>query len=315
MTDAAGYIIIIRSSNERTTKICKDLVEKQALDGKVVVIRKKPFKLALEECFRTAIRQQATWLITVDADMLILPGTIEKLYKTAEQMPAHYLQLQGRILDKITGSIRKAGPRIYRVSLLEKALNISESSDNNNIRPEAHVVSEMGQSGHPSRYIPTVTCLHDYEQYYADLYRKSIVHAKKHHEFVADIISRAASKMQKDDDFKVILKAVWDGLTRNIEVSADSRLFQKRAEEALAELGLTEKNDIENVDDIIGKMKEWIRQIPADNSAEITFRDQPKPKYSILRRIKNIITKKGLIGGLSYGAGEILVDLGKRLQK
>jgi hypothetical protein len=315
MTYNAKFIVTIRSSNERTSKICKNLVEKQSLSGKLIVIRKKPFKNALEECFKTAIRHQVKWLITVDADMLILPGTIEKLYKSAEKMPDHYLQLQGRIFDKITGSIRKAGPRIYRVNLLEKALEFSESASDDNIRPEAFVVSAMGQSAHPSRYIQTVTCLHDFEQYHTDLYRKSIVHAKKHHEFIGEIIKRASRMLHEDDDFKVILKAVWDGLTCNIEVSADSRLFQKRAEEVLAELGLKEKTEIENIDKIMGRMQRWIRQIPIDNSSVNTFHDQPKPKYSFLRRFKNITAKKGLIGGGMYGAGDILIDWGKRLKQ
>src|SRR5690625_1444067 len=70
-------------------------------------------------------------------------------------MPDNYLQIQGRILDKITGTVRKAGPRIYRVSLLPKLLELSESMKDH-IRPESRLITHAGRNGWPSRYIPAV---------------------------------------------------------------------------------------------------------------------------------------------------------------
>ncbi len=86
-TDQTDFIVTIRAAGERTEELCHKIVQEQAVGAKTLLIQKEPFKLALEECFKVAIHSQLKWLITVDADMLLLPGSIKLLLKQAEKMP------------------------------------------------------------------------------------------------------------------------------------------------------------------------------------------------------------------------------------
>lgn len=313
MNKNADFIVVIRSSKERTEKLCREIVESEASGEDVIVLQESPFKKTLEECYAVAIQQNTKWLITVDADMLLAPGALQILLQQAENMPDSYVQLQGKILDKITGDVRKAGPRIYRVKYLPKALQISQQSDDH-IRPEDHVIRNMGKLGHPSRYISQITCVHDYEQYYSDLYRKAFVHAKKHREFMVKIIDRCVKKMENDPDFRVILKATWDGLTEKGKVSIDSRLYKDKASQALKELNMSEKNSIPSGRDFTETIKKWLENRPEWNRSEMEIHDQPKPDYTFYERFKSITERKGFVKGIVSGIGVILMDFGKKLQ-
>lgn len=313
MNKHSDYLVVIRSSNERTEHLCRKIVENETAGQLVVILHESPFKKALEKCFAKAIQEQMKWLITVDADMLLTPGALQVLLEHAEEMPDSYVQLQGKILDKITGQVRKAGPRIYRVKYIPEALKISKQSDDY-IRPEDHVIRNLGKKGYPSRYISHITCVHDYEQYYSDLYRKAFVHAKKHRELVSKIISRSVERLEYDPDYKVILKAIWDGLTEPEKVSIDSRLYKDKARKALEDLHLTEKESISAGTEYSEKINKWLENRSEWRSAGIEVHDQPKPDYSFFERFKSIIDRKGVIKGIISGSGILIEDFGKKLQ-
>src|SRR5690625_7490036 len=82
--------------------------------------------------------------------------------------------------------------------------------------------------------------LHDFEQFYKDIYRKSFVHARKHPDLLPDMIQRAVLLKDKDPDYLVMLQAIWDSLIDNVEVGIDSRLYTAPAEKALNKLYLVE---------------------------------------------------------------------------
>jgi len=308
------FIITIRSAGERTERICYQTVQKQAPAAEIVIIHKKPFKKALEECFKKGIQSSKKWLITVDADMILFPGAIDLLLREAEKMPPHYLQLQGKILDKITGNIRKAGPRIYRVSSLPMLLKKSKSLEDH-IRPESRIISEFANDGKPSRYIAVVTCLHDYEQYFKDVYRKAYVHAVKHPEFLPKMIEESSERQVEDYDYKVILKALWDGLTDNAKISIDTRLFTDSSKEALEYLQLEEKKELGGELTIKNFVETGNYVCPNEVLKEnkFNYHDQPKQSIGTVKRIKNSVIRRGLYNSLRRYAGNILISTGKRI--
>jgi len=311
----SDFIVTIRASGERTENICREIVEQQGNGAEIVMIRENPFKKALETCFREAIRSGKKWLITVDADMMLLPGALQLLYQEAEKMPQNYLQLQGRIFDKITASERKAGPRIYRVSLLQDVLDLSKTLDNH-IRPESRLIKLTGEKGYPSRYIPVVLCVHDFEQSYRDVYRKAYVHANKHSEFLGSIVKNASEKHQNDADYKVILKATWDGMMEQDELVADSRLFESKADEAIRELKLPPKSSAIKSIPPIKWLDDTVKRTPSEVNTQtpMEFQDQPKQKDLSVNRVKDLLRRRGMIKTFSRGVAKLLIKAGKRLQ-
>lgn len=311
---STNFIVTIRAAGERTEQLCYDTVVNQAEGAEVVVIREKPFKKALEECFRKGIESAKKWLITVDADMILLPGSIELMLNEADKMPSHYLQLQGKIIDKITGNIRKAGPRIYRTSLLTGLLSASESLEDH-IRPESRLITSFGKKGYPSRYIPVVTCLHDYEQYYKDIYRKAYVHAHKHSDFLSGMIETAAEKQHTDNDYKVMLKAIWDGLTEQESVSIDTRLYEEKSKKALDFLELREKSGVlKKVPEVEQLIKpDFLVPSQINFQDVLEFDDQPKQPEMSESKIKELMKRRGFVKGIMQGLGTVLIKTGKLL--
>src|SRR5690625_751657 len=115
---SAPFLVAIRSADERTVEACFEIVKSQADGAPVHLVSEVPFKKALEECFRIAINSEKRWLITVDADMILLPGAIHLLVREAEKMPDNYLQIHGKIVDNLTCPVYLAVSSSYRVSLL-----------------------------------------------------------------------------------------------------------------------------------------------------------------------------------------------------
>ncbi len=235
-------IVTVRSAGERTEEACiRSIVSEGIGQEQIHIINEAPFKKALETCFDVAAKSNSTWLLTLDADMILLPDTLKQFISEAEKMPANYMQIQAKILDKIFGDVRKGGPRLYRVVYLEKAFNISQSLQDD-IRPESNIINRMGLEGHPSRYISPVIALHDFEQYHKDIYRKACVHAVKHLSKLPEILEQVVQYQQTDLDYRVILKGIYDSLSMNMEGKIDHREYNTEATAALKQLDINEKS-------------------------------------------------------------------------
>lgn len=308
-----NFIIVIRSSDERTFEICRKLLELQALPGTVTYVNLSPFKTALEECYRIAINSEKKWLITADADMLVLPDSIDLLVQHAEQMPDDYLQLQGKIFDKITGTIRKAGPRIYRIKYLPQVLEYSINSKDN-IRPEGSLVTALGKQGMPSRYLSSVTAYHDFEQYYRDLYRKAFVHANKHRGLAGQLIQRCIENREYDTDYKVILRAVMDGLEESGVVSIDTNMFRQKSKKAIELLGIDEKEpfgDTVNPKEVLTSIQ---KKQPLNNTGPVYFSDQPPTNKKYIDSFLKILKRDGFLRGSLHSLGVLLERIGRKMK-
>lgn len=308
-----NFIIVIRSSDERTFEVCRRLLEQQSSPEQVTFVKLTPFKRALEECFRIGITSKKKWLITADADMLLLPNSIDLLIRQANQMPDNYLQLQGKIFDKITGTIRKAGPRVYRVKYLQKALDYSLDSKDS-IRPEGNLVTALSKQGMPSRYISSVTAYHDFQQYYKDLYRKAYVHAIKHQAIAGQLIQRSIEMKEQDKDFQIILRAVMDGLEKSEEIYIDTNLFHEKSKKALKDLAIEEKKPIDHLQNPTKVLESIQKNKPLKYDSPVFFLDQPSPKKKFSDNIIRIIKRDGLIKGSLHGVGIFMEKLGRNLQ-
>jgi hypothetical protein len=232
--------LVVRSAGERTAETCVRLASESLPSSAVTVIREVPFERALRETFRVGIEKAATWTVAIDADVLVRPGAIAALLDEAEAMPAAYAQLGGHVFDKITGLHRQAGNRVYRTRLLPNALECIPPTGTETT-PEFFVAREMARRGHPAAKSNLIVGLHDFEQSFADLYRKAMLHSVKHRRLIAELVTRSAERGESDPDFRVVLKALWDGLSAQHLPTVDARNHSEAAELAIRSLGLVEK--------------------------------------------------------------------------
>jgi hypothetical protein len=112
------------------------------------------------------------------------------------------------------------------------------------IRPEYATLQRMEKLGFPSRQIALVVGVHDYEQYYGDIYRKAFVHANKHAWLLPELVARWKQLAPQDDDFRIALRALYDGLMTLDAVKIDADAHRWSAESALQEIGLREKAEL-----------------------------------------------------------------------
>ena len=229
--------------------------------------------------------------MALDADILLAPNAIVELIRAAELMPPHYVQVQGRIWDKILGMYRQAGPRIYRTELLQRALEYVPEAGSE-IRPELYVLEQMRKLEHPSRRVSPILGLHDFEQYYRDLYRKSFVHAKKHLELVPHIVQRCSCNLAGDSDFLVILKGLWDGLVYRGSVSIDSTRYLDSFHRAQAELRLEEKSKLLDEKQFEIGFPDYLRLATLEPPPAFEFEDLPSAVQSNLEGLSRNLEER-----------------------
>jgi hypothetical protein len=316
MTDHVS--VIIRAVSERTLNLCYALATSELPShSAVTVISEFPFEKTLRQCYEAGLRANRQWTVTVDADVILFPGTLHRLVQLASLMPKTHVQLEGRVFDKITGMYRRAGLRIYRTKLLEKAVDLIPE-DGKEIRPEYSTLQALRKMGHGSRYVSEVLALHDFEQSYGDLYRKSFVHARKFTSLVPSMLERCRLLMEEDCDYLVIIKGLCDGLTSLDHISIDKSLFSQRSQNAIQELGLLEKDPI-SVEAFIPPLVGYIAEAMKGTKADYfeIYDEEPsgerRRRLKLLEAVRRRMDEKGVWRGSVASVGAALVKIGRRL--
>lgn len=309
-------IIIIRAAGERTEELCKKLILEQGVSDKYIwLIHESPFTTALKKSFEIGIKEGKKWTFCVDADVLLRPDAIEKIIELAEKQPGNVCQVQGYMMDKFFGGVRRGGVHLYRTEHLPKVLEIISSGEQV-IRPESHALRQMKKKGYPFKVIPFIVGTHDDEQYNFDIYRKAFVQAEKHLSRAELLITYWKEMAQKDHDFNVALKGFSDSINNTEPVFIDKKLplYQEMFEAA----GIPEKSQL-NPDDyslqmIEEKINGW--EYPQIYRLYFPYRDgldlEMKGNW---QKLKRNVNQKGFLKTSILSVSELMIIMGKRLRK
>ncbi len=113
---------------------------------------------------------------------------------------------------------RKAGIHIYNQSYLDLLINPNRKYSNDD-RPETKINLQMKKEGHPILFSNIVAGLHDFEQYYKDLWLKGYVFSGKSQYWVNKCIARWREKSKTDLDYLALLAGYNSGLTNEFSFS------------------------------------------------------------------------------------------------
>jgi len=315
-------IVVIRAAGERTEALCKELILAQGvLPDNVIMIRETPFSAAVRKGYEIGIDRGLPWTLHVDADVLLRPGSIEKMCALAEQQEQHVFEVQGKILDKFFGGPRDGGIHLYRSSLLQEALSCIPK-EGVNIRPEFHTLNTMQKKGFPWIRVPYIVGLHDFEQYYKDIFRKCFVQAHKHPHLTQLFLSLWREYAPADGDFQVALKGFGSGIAHFDRVFIDTQ--QKVYESGFSSFRPEEKPDLSkdlySLDDIEKIITTW-----EDHAAYRKFFPtraglsprphpaKPAPFFS-KANLNKLYLSLGLLRILPYMVGAVLCEMGKRIK-
>lgn len=233
---------IVRSVGERTEQACRYLLSQQIPEENIVTINEVPFSAAVAKTFKVGIERGLPWTLCIDADVLVKQGAVSELLAAAEQLEEESFGLQGLILCKFFGGLRGAGNRLYRTSLLPQALDCIPQEET--IRPETDTVRAMEAKGYPWKLVEVTVGLHDYEQYYKDIYRKCFTQAHKHHYLMKNLFQPLWTRQAKEDpDYQVALWGLRAGQIYDGEVQINIEQFPNQIDQLLAMKGWKEKNN------------------------------------------------------------------------
>lgn len=316
--------IIIRSVGERTEQLCRELILAQGVAPvNVVVVREAPFSAAMRKSFEIGLERGLPWTFCVDADVLLRPGSVETMVRLADEQEENVCEIQGYILDKFFGGPRHGGVHLYRTSLLPLVLaNIP--AEGVNVRPERHTLYAMKTQGYPWVSVPYLVGLHDFEQYYRDIFRKCFVQAHKHLYRAELMITFWRDQVVQDEDYAIALQGFARGVTHFNAVLIDVKktLYQ----EEFTTLSVQEKDDLAkgfySLSDIEQICENWVEP-------ELYYRFFPKMDFTdnkgnqdsgrqetfpLYQRFKSVNSRIGFHRSIIYIIGWFLYKTGEKLK-
>jgi hypothetical protein len=156
----------------------------------------------------------------------------------------------------------------------------------------------MKIQGFPWKGINYLTGIHDFEQYYVDIFRKCFVQAHKHQEYAEIFISYWPQQVIMDFDYKIALKGFIDGIDFEGDVHIDTH--QEIYRELFEKLQIVEKSDIPpgyfSPSDIELLVKNWIEPPIYHKYIQYEMISQENEGAKQMTRKKKLIEKKRTLG-------------------
>lgn len=153
---------VIRSIGERTEEFSKSLLGKQ-VDEIFLVKDIKPIKNMTINCIEIGLNTNADYMITCDADVLPYENSVEFLVDYMKK--ENNIVITGYTISKFLGK-RQGGLRIWNCKKIDVCISTLTNYSETQQRPEAFI-----NRTHNGLLIDVITSLHEYEQYYIDIYR------------------------------------------------------------------------------------------------------------------------------------------------
>ncbi len=241
-SEIENLTVVIRSVKERTEELCKKLILEQGVDEKnLFVIRETPFSKAMRAGYQKGIDNGLKWTYCVDADVLLADYAIAKMLTIANNQPEEVFTISAKMVDKFFNSTRRVGNHLFRSSSLSSMISNIAPYENEGIRPETDAKNKLIEKGGVEHKVNDIIGLHDFEQHYEDIARKTFVHANKHAEYLGEFVPHWKANAKKDEDFKAALIGLAEGLKSFEHVKINdknfdslkeiiNRLFEKKSE-------------------------------------------------------------------------------------
>ncbi len=233
--------VIIRSVGERTEPICRKLLEEVFLSKNIHTINTRPFSEAIRKAFQLGVTHHLPWTLCIDADVLVTREGIAQLIERSHQLEKNIFEIQGLVLDKFFGVKRPAGNHLYRTDLIPKALELIPE-EGKSLRPESDMLNAMSALGYPWAQQEVLVGLHDFEQFYSDIYRKCFLQAHKHQWILPEIEAFWQSMRTEDKDYEVALWGLQSGKVYQGTIRVDKNFLQEEANNVLSLKGIPEKS-------------------------------------------------------------------------
>jgi len=234
-------IIVIRSSGERTACVAKQYLENAQLPLYEIIV--SPFSKAVKRTLQLGLEKNADWVLSIDADVLIKKDGIKGILNYTQNADDDIFEIQGLVLDKFFPIKRPAGNHLFRVKYAQEAIELIPE-EGTSLRPESDMMKAMVSKGYAIQQSSVLVGLHDYEQYFKDIYRKCFLQAKKHHWIVHEVENYWTEMAKDDKDFEVALLALRSGKTYGGKIKVDKDFLMDEIEDVFSVRKISEKRQL-----------------------------------------------------------------------
>lgn len=246
------WLVVVRSAGERTAKVCADIAAMQVgQTGKTIVIEERPFARSLERSIDIAIQSGCEYAVFLDGDVLLRKNAFQIFTREVKNWPMKWYKMNCCIMDYAFAGPTYGGAHIYRVAYLRNAwVHVQDSYRAQ--RPETFVAMRMAGSGYPTILRKDIVGVHDYEQYYKDMYRKCFVRACKFNRRIGFMLERCLTGIEGDPTRRVMLRGFLDGLAywpSGQLAPLDVFWYEERSADVVRKLGLQEKGELTGLDE------------------------------------------------------------------
>lgn len=263
----------------------------------------------MRRSFEIGLQEGRKWTLCVDADVLLRQDAILMLLLFAERQSTDVLEVQGMVFDKFFNMPRQAGNHLYRTSLLDKAMKCIPE-EGVNIRPEGHMLHQMKKRGYPWVKMHYVVGLHDFEQYYSDVYRKNFVHARKHLEFAGHYLPHWKKMMQNDKDFEIAMTAFAEGVLYKDDLFIDKN--QELYKTNFEHLNMNEKETAGDQIVNLQGVEDWLQELTGKRYSELNLnRYHPNSWKRLKARLAGNSGQSGIFLSVVRRMGVKMQGIGK----
>ena len=174
-TGIGSFAVVQRHADERTQVAGLETIAREFPGAAIAAVAAGSFPLTLRRCFEAAVELDREWTVTVDGDVLLLPGAGRAIMTLADRAPSTVGHVGLLVHDRVTREIRAAGVRLYRTATMQAALERGDWGGT--LRPETELLASLDDV---VAWAPSVLVgLHDHEQYLRDLFRTAFVMVRK----------------------------------------------------------------------------------------------------------------------------------------
>lgn len=239
-----GYIV--RAVGERTEDLCIDLVRRyREKGGSLSVVREQTHADAVEKTLLTAADQGNRWVVVVDADMLLYPNALKNMKDELEAMHSGASVVHFAVSDKLY-RMKRWGVTVFRRDAATEGLQLLQGlRSGRNLKIERALIKKLQEAGRVVTFSRTDVALHDFYQYYTDLYRKAYLNAIRN-PAITSRARRCWKRMARvDPDYAVILKGSDDAANDPRQLSNSRADFDPSMLAAkIRSMGLEEKKPL-----------------------------------------------------------------------
>lgn len=313
--------VVLRSIGERTTAACERLLEQQVPSECLHRVEDLSIPESVLRPYEIGVAENRPWTVVVDADVLPRPDMLKTLLNAGRRESDSVFAVESRVRDKFYGGDRIAGNTLYRTDQLETALEIGRQADDEAGRPETAVIRLMAERGHELRHASSVIAVHDYEQYYADVYRTAHSYVNNHEHYVPILRSHWERHAPDDGDFRVMLAAADRARGSGAKNANYSERFDNdEVWDLLDDIGLSEKDELDPEAVSPDRIERLCKASPPPefHRCRRLMRITDSQTWSSLpRHLRGVVIVASQIGptrAVPWACGKALAMVGRRIQ-